>query len=52
MRAWKTLARKTIWDQSDFLTLETHTVELPDGQVISNWPWAIAPDYINVVALT
>ena len=52
MQAWKTLARKTIWDKSDFLTLEIHTVELPGGQVIPNWPWVIAPDYINVVALT
>ena len=52
MREWKTLARQMVWDQSDFLTLEIHTVELPDGRVISGWPWVIAPDYINVVALT
>jgi ADP-ribose pyrophosphatase len=52
MQAWKTLARRMVWDQSDFLSLEIHTVELPDGRVISDWPWVIAPDYVNVVALT
>jgi ADP-ribose pyrophosphatase len=52
MREWKTLARQLVWDQSDFLTLEIHTVELPDGRVISDWPWVIAPDYVNVVAIT
>ncbi|HEM60943.1 MAG TPA: NUDIX hydrolase, partial [Chloroflexi bacterium] len=52
MQAWKTLARRLVWDQSDFLRLEIHTVELPDGRVISDWPWVVAPDYVNVVALT
>jgi ADP-ribose pyrophosphatase len=52
MRAWKTLARQVVWDESDFLTLEVHTVELPDGRVISDWPWAKAPDYVNVAAIT
>jgi ADP-ribose pyrophosphatase len=32
--------------------VEYHTVELPDGRVIQDWPWVITPDYINVVALT
>jgi ADP-ribose pyrophosphatase len=52
MQQWKMLARRVVWDESDFLTLEIHTVELPDGRVISDWPWVIAPDYVNVVALT
>lgn len=52
MQPWKTLARKTILDHSKFLTVEEHTVELPDGQVIPDWPWVVTPDYINVVAVT
>lgn len=52
MQQWKTLARQVVWDQSDFMTVELHTVGLPDGHVISGWPWVIAPDYVNVVALT
>jgi ADP-ribose pyrophosphatase len=34
------------------LTVEHHTVELPDRQLIPDWPWIITPDYINVVAVT
>ena len=52
MNLWKTLARRTVLDYSRFLRVEEHVVELPDGRVISNWPWIITPDYINVVALT
>lgn len=52
MDNWKTLSRRTILDYSKFLRVEEHVVELPDGRVISNWPWIITPDYINVVAIT
>ncbi len=52
MEPWKTLARETILDHSKFLQVENHTVQLPDGQIIRDWPWVITPDYINVVALT
>jgi len=49
---WKTLSRTTILNHSKFLAVENHTIELPDGQVISNWPWVITPDYVNVLAVT
>jgi DNA gyrase inhibitor GyrI/8-oxo-dGTP pyrophosphatase MutT (NUDIX family) len=49
---WKTRSRRTILDYSKFLRIEEHTIELPDGRVIHNWPWIITPDYINVVAIT
>ena len=52
MKPWTTKARKTLLDETPWLTVEQHTVELPDGQLISNWPWIITPDYINVVAVT
>jgi ADP-ribose pyrophosphatase len=52
MQPWKTLARRTILSYGKFLTVESHTVELPDGQVISEWPWLITPDYANVLAVT
>src|SRR5215216_1856493 len=52
MQPWKTLARRTIVQQPPFLILENHTVELPDGRIIADWPWIITPDYINVVAIT
>lgn len=52
MKPWKTKARKTVLDQRPWLFVENHTVELPGGRLISDWPWIITPDYINVVAVT
>ena len=52
MQPWKTRARCTILEHSKYLTVEEHVVELPDGQVIKNWPWVITPDFVNVVAIT
>lgn len=52
MKPWKTKTRRTILDQRPWLLVENHTVELPDGRLISDWPWIITPDYVNVVAVT
>jgi ADP-ribose pyrophosphatase len=52
MQPWKTLARETILDHSKYLRVENHTVELPDGRIIPNWPWVVTPDYINVLVET
>ncbi|HUV90584.1 MAG TPA: NUDIX hydrolase [Anaerolineae bacterium] len=52
MRPWKTLSRQVILDHSKYLVVENHAVELSDGRVISDWPWVITPDYINVVPVT
>ena len=52
MKPWKTKTRRTILDQRPWLVVENHTVELPDGRLIPDWPWIITPDYVNVVAVT
>jgi 8-oxo-dGTP pyrophosphatase MutT (NUDIX family) len=52
MKPWKTLQRKTIHHQPPWLEVEQHIVELPDGRVISDWPWIRTPDYINIVTCT
>ncbi|HSQ17482.1 MAG TPA: NUDIX hydrolase [Anaerolineales bacterium] len=52
MKAWKTLSRKVVYDQSPWLVVEHHHVELPDGRQITDWTWVRTPDYINVVVLT
>lgn len=52
MRPWKTLSRRIVLKYGKFLTVESHTVQLPDGQVIPEWPWVITPDYVNVLAVT
>jgi ADP-ribose pyrophosphatase len=49
---WRTLSRRQVLDLGKFLRVEVHAVELPDGRVIDDWPWAITPDYVNVVAIT
>jgi 8-oxo-dGTP pyrophosphatase MutT (NUDIX family) len=46
------LSRRTLLDTGKFLKVESHKVELPDGQIIEDWPWVIIPDYVNVVAVT
>jgi ADP-ribose pyrophosphatase len=52
MQTWKTLSKKAILSFGKWLEIESHTVGLPDGRVIDDWPWIIAPDYVNVLAVT
>jgi ADP-ribose pyrophosphatase len=52
MQNWKCLSRRTLLKHSKYLVVESHTVELPDGQVIPDWPWLITPDFVNVAAIT
>ena len=52
LRPFKTLSRHTIIDRGPYLTVESHTVEWPDGQVISDWPWIVGPDAAIVLAVT
>src|SRR3569832_1931205 len=52
MQAWNVRAREVIVNQPPYLVVENHTVELPDGRVITEWAWVITPDFINVVVET
>jgi ADP-ribose pyrophosphatase len=52
MQAWKTLSRIPVVSFGKWLTVERHTVELPGGRVIDDWPWVITPDYANIAAFT
>ena len=52
MQPWKTLSRRTILNHSKYLVVESHTIELPDGRIIPDWPWIISPDFIIVLAVT
>lgn len=49
MQSWKTLSRTTILNHSIYLKVENRVVEAPNGQVIENWPWVIARDFVNVI---
>jgi ADP-ribose pyrophosphatase len=52
MRQWKTLKKTTILDFNKFLRIERHTIELPDGKIIDDWPWIHSPDYVLVLPVT
>ena len=52
MQPWKTLSRQTILNHSKYLSVENHTIELPDGRVISHWPWVVTLNYVIVIAIT
>jgi ADP-ribose diphosphatase len=52
LRVWETISRKTILSQNKFLTVESHTVKLPDGQIIPDWAWLIIPNAALVLAVT
>ena len=52
MQPWKTLSRRTILNHNQFLSVESHTIQLPDGKIIDDWSWVLTPDYVNVVAIT
>jgi 8-oxo-dGTP pyrophosphatase MutT (NUDIX family) len=52
MQPWKTLSRQTRLDMGYFLKVESHTVQLPDEQIIHDWPWIITPDYVNILVET
>jgi ADP-ribose pyrophosphatase len=54
MQPWQTLARRRVLQAGDgrFLRVEYHTVQLPNGRVIEEWPWLDTPSFVNVVAET
>lgn len=52
MQPWKTVKRETAFYHSKWLLVENHTIELPEGKTLTEWPWIITPDFINVIAVT
>ncbi|MEA3326090.1 MAG: NUDIX hydrolase [Chloroflexota bacterium] len=52
MEIWKTLTRDVILDLSPYLKVEVHKIQLPDGQIIEDWPWLISPNFINIAVIT
>ncbi len=52
LRVWETVARKTFLQPSKFLTVESHTVKLPDGRIIPDWAWLVIPSAVIVLPVT
>jgi ADP-ribose pyrophosphatase len=44
------LSRKVLLDHSKFLKVEGHKIQLPNGEIIEEWPWVIVPDAVIVLA--
>jgi len=41
MNPWKTLSKRKVLKHSKYLEVESHTIELPDGRILDDWPWLI-----------
>jgi ADP-ribose pyrophosphatase len=52
LRVWETVSREVVLKHSKFLTVESHTVRLPDGQIIPDWAWLIIPSAVIVLPVT
>ena len=52
MKSWQTLSRELILNLPPFLKVEAHTIKLPDGEIIREWPFLISPDFVNIVVIT
>ena len=52
METWKTLKREVILDLPPYLKVEKHQIQLPDGQIIEDWPWLITPNFVNIAVIT
>jgi len=52
LRTWQTIARQQVLNLGKYLSVELHSVQLPDDRVIKDWPWVITPDYVNVALVT
>jgi ADP-ribose pyrophosphatase len=52
MKGMMTRSRRTVLETGKYLKVELHTVELPDGTQIPDWPWVITPDFALVAAVT
>jgi len=49
MKAFETVSRRLVLDLGPRLKVETHEVRLPDGRLVSDWPWVVTRDYIIVL---
>ena len=52
MRPWRTRSRRTVFESRPWLSVESHVVELPNGDVIDDWPWIVGREFVNVLAVT
>jgi ADP-ribose pyrophosphatase len=46
------MAKRTVLTVGRFLTVENHIVKLPDGRLITDWPWLIIPSAAIVLPVS
>jgi ADP-ribose pyrophosphatase len=51
MDKWIVKNKRQVLQQGKFLTVEYHSLELPNGMQIDEWSWVITPDFVNVVVV-
>lgn len=52
LKPWRLLARRPIFADRPFITVEADDVELPDGRRVDNFYRVTVPDYVSIVAVT
>ena len=50
LEPWKTLSTKTVFEAPPWLTLSVEQVQLPDGQIISDYYHIQLQDYVIIFA--
>ncbi|CEP03395.1 unnamed protein product (mitochondrion) [Plasmodiophora brassicae] len=50
MQEWRTQSSRTVLEFGKFGSVESHTVQVPDGTVIEDWIWFKTPSFVNVLA--
>jgi ADP-ribose pyrophosphatase len=48
---WETISRRTLLKGNRFLSVEEHTLRLPDGRILDDWAWVITPDYVTIATV-
>jgi ADP-ribose pyrophosphatase len=51
MDGWIVKNKRLVLQQGKFLTVEYHSLQLPNGMQIDDWSWLITPDFVNVVVV-
>ena len=52
MKEIRRLDRTEILKSGDWLSVEKHRVQFPNGQIIDDWSWIVTPSYATVIAVT
>jgi len=52
IRSWNTLDRRVILERGRYLTVEEHSVALPDGRIITDWLWLAMPSHVSIAVIT